>query len=96
MTSRTVRPQARYHTVESNVTTPWSNESSSARYGRKTIFYICAVLQLILGVAVAFVPEFYSLLVVRFFYGVFGSAGAYITGFVLSECTWEANSVWLC
>lgn len=59
--------------------------SPFARYGRKTIFYICAVLQLILGVAVAFVPEFYSLLVVRFFYGVFGSAGAYITGFVLSK-----------
>ncbi|XP_034253284.1 organic cation transporter protein [Thrips palmi] len=58
--------------------------SLADKYGRKTIFYLCAVLQLILGVAVAFVPEFYSLLVVRFFYGVFGSAGAYITGFVLS------------
>lgn len=63
-----------------------NSPSLFARYGRKTIFYLCAVLQLILGVAVAFVPEFYSLLVVRFFYGVFGSAGAYITGFVLSKC----------
>ncbi|XP_026294275.1 organic cation transporter protein [Frankliniella occidentalis] len=58
--------------------------SLADKYGRKTIFYICAVLQLILGVAVAFVPEFWTLLVVRFFYGVFGSAGAYITGFVLT------------
>lgn len=43
-----------------------------------------AVMQLILGVGVAFVPEYYSFLVVRFLYGIFGSAGSYITGFVLT------------
>lgn len=37
-----------------------------------------------MGVAVAFVPEYFSFLVVRFLYGIFGSAGAYITGFVLT------------
>nr|CAD7204845.1 unnamed protein product [Timema douglasi] len=55
------------------------------KYGRKTIFCISAVLQVILGVGVAFVSEYYSFLVTRFFYGMFGSAGSYITGFVLSE-----------
>jgi MFS family permease len=56
-----------------------------ARYGRKIILYISAVLQLFLGVGVAFVPEYYSFLVIRFLYGIFGSAGAYITAFVLCK-----------
>jgi len=47
--------------------------------------YISAVLQLILGVGVAFISEYYSFLVIRFLYGIFGSAGAYITGFVLCK-----------
>jgi len=55
------------------------------RYGRKIILYISAVLQLIFGVGVAFVPEYYSFLLIRFLYGIFGSAGAYITGFVLCK-----------
>ncbi|XP_043289827.1 organic cation transporter protein [Venturia canescens] len=54
------------------------------KYGRKIIFCLSGTAQLVLGVLVAFVPEYYSFLVVRFFYGVFGSAGAYITGFVLT------------
>ncbi|KAK6640919.1 hypothetical protein RUM44_012617 [Polyplax serrata] len=54
------------------------------RIGRKKVFYACSVLQLILGVAVAFVPEFYTFLIVRYLYGIVGSAGAYITGFVLA------------
>ncbi|XP_059474106.1 organic cation transporter protein [Neocloeon triangulifer] len=58
--------------------------SLADKYGRKTIFCISAVLQLIFGVGVAFCPDFYSFLVVRFIYGIFGSAGAYITGFVLT------------
>lgn len=58
--------------------------SAADKYGRKTIFCWSATLQLILGVVVAFVPEFYSFLVVRFLYGIFGSAGSYITGFVLT------------
>lgn len=58
--------------------------SMADRYGRKIIFYISAVAQLVLGVSVAFIPEFYTLVLVRFVYGIFGSAGAYITGFVLT------------
>uniref|UniRef100_A0A1B0C9K9 Major facilitator superfamily (MFS) profile domain-containing protein n=1 Tax=Lutzomyia longipalpis TaxID=7200 RepID=A0A1B0C9K9_LUTLO len=54
------------------------------KVGRKAIFCWSATLQLILGVGVAFIPEYYSFLVVRFFYGIFGSAGSYITGFVLT------------
>lgn len=54
------------------------------KYGRKTIFCWSAVLQLIFGVLVAFIPEYWSFLVVRFIYGVFGSAGSFITGFVLT------------
>lgn len=54
------------------------------KYGRKTIFVISAFLQLIFGVAVAFIPEYYTLLIFTFFYGIFGSAGCYITGFVLT------------
>ncbi|KAI4492882.1 PREDICTED: organic cation transporter protein [Polistes canadensis] len=58
--------------------------SLADKYGRKIIFYISAVLQLMLGTIVAFVNEYYTFLAVRFFYGVFGSAGSYITGFVLT------------
>ncbi|CAG5027950.1 unnamed protein product [Parnassius apollo] len=54
------------------------------RYGRKTIFCWSGVLQLILGVVVAFIPEYWTFLVIRFLYAIFGSAGAYITGFVLT------------
>ncbi|XP_077287514.1 organic cation transporter protein isoform X2 [Arctopsyche grandis] len=54
------------------------------KVGRKKIFCISAVAQLILGVVVAFIPEFWSFLFVRFLYGIFGSAGSYITGFVLT------------
>lgn len=53
-------------------------------YGRKIVFYVSAVAQLVLGVSVALVTEYYLFLAVRFLYGVFGSAGAYITGFVLT------------
>lgn len=54
------------------------------KYGRKAIFCWSGVLQLIFGVMVAFIPEYWSFLVVRFLYGIFGSAGSYITGFVLT------------
>ncbi|GLV31837.1 uncharacterized protein CBL_07597 [Carabus blaptoides fortunei] len=54
------------------------------KVGRKPIYCWSALLQLIIGVGVAFVPEYYSFLVVRFVYGIFGSAGSYITGFVLT------------
>lgn len=58
--------------------------SMADKHGRKIIFYVSSVAQLILGVLVAFVPEYYTFLIVRFLYGIFGSAGAYITGFVLT------------
>lgn len=54
------------------------------KVGRKAIFCWSALFQLILGVGVAFIPEYYSFLVVRYLYGIFGSAGSYITGFVLT------------
>lgn len=54
------------------------------KVGRKTVFCWSALLQLLLGVGVAFTPNFISFLVVRYLYGIFGSAGSYITGFVLT------------
>lgn len=54
------------------------------KYGRKTIFCWSGVLQLLFGVLVAFIPEYWSFLVIQFLYGIFGSAGSYITGFVLT------------
>ncbi|CAH2047294.1 unnamed protein product, partial [Iphiclides podalirius] len=54
------------------------------KYGRKTIFCWSGVLQLIFGVVVAFIPEYWSFLVIRYLYAIFGSAGSYITGFVLT------------
>lgn len=50
------------------------------KVGRKTIFCWSAVLQLILGVGVAFIPTYIPFLIVRYLYGIFGSAGSYITG----------------
>lgn len=54
------------------------------KYGRKKIFYISAILQLILGVGIAFIPWYIPFLIVQFLYGIFGSAGSYIPGFVLT------------
>lgn len=50
------------------------------KIGRKKVFYASAVMQLILGVGVAFIPTYIPFLVVRFLYGIFGSAGSYIPG----------------
>ena len=58
--------------------------SMADKYGRKIIFYVSAVAQLVLGVSVALVDRYFIFLVLRFLYGIFGSAGAYITGFVLT------------
>ncbi|XP_043263415.1 organic cation transporter protein [Colletes gigas] len=58
--------------------------SLADKYGRKIIFYVSSVAQLFLGVSVALVNEYYTFLFLRFLYGIFGSAGAYITGFVLT------------
>ncbi|XP_003484654.1 organic cation transporter protein [Bombus impatiens] len=58
--------------------------SLADKYGRKIIFYVSAVAQLVFGVSVALVNKYYLFLILRFLYGIFGSAGAYITGFVLT------------
>ena len=55
------------------------------RYGRKVIFYTSGILQLIAGLACAFVGNIYAYAAALFFYGMFGSGGSYIAGFVLSE-----------
>lgn len=54
------------------------------KYGRKAIFCWSALMQTVLGVGVAFIPTYIPFLVVRYVYGIFGSAGSYITGFVLT------------
>ncbi|CAH1373473.1 hypothetical protein MTP99_014862 [Tenebrio molitor] len=54
------------------------------RFGRKPVFCWSALLQLVIGVAVAFTPDYYSFLALRYLYGIFGSAGSYIPGFVLT------------
>ncbi|XP_018799068.1 PREDICTED: organic cation transporter protein [Bactrocera latifrons] len=54
------------------------------KVGRKTVFCWSALLQLVIGVAVAFIPEYFSFMAARFFLGLFGSAGSYICGFVLT------------
>lgn len=55
------------------------------KVGRKAIFCWSAVMQLVLGVGVAFIPYYIPFLVVRYLYGIFGSAGSYITGNILIE-----------
>lgn len=55
------------------------------KVGRKAIFCWSALLQLILGVGVAFIPGYIPFLIVRYLYGIFGSAGSYITGTFLSS-----------
>lgn len=54
------------------------------KYGRKAIFCWSALLQTIFGVGVAFISSYIPFLIVRYVYGIFGSAGSYITGFVLT------------
>ncbi|XP_068617280.1 organic cation transporter protein isoform X2 [Battus philenor] len=54
------------------------------KFGRKIIFCWSGVLQLIFGVIAAFISEFWMFLLVQYFYALFGSAGSFITGFVLT------------
>lgn len=53
------------------------------KLGRKTVFVWSGILQLIFGASVGFVTEYYTFIVIRFIYGIFGS-GSYIAGFVLT------------
>lgn len=55
----------------------------SDKFGRKTAFLWSGLLQLILGSSVAFATDYYTFVVIRFLYGIFGS-GSYIAGFVLT------------
>lgn len=66
------------------------------KVGRKTVFCWSALLQLLLGVGVAFTPNYISFLVLRYLYGIFGSAGSYITGFVLTMELVGANYRTIC
>lgn len=58
--------------------------TAADKYGRKKIFDYSAILQVITGISVAFVPDYYSFLAITFLYGIFGTAGCYLTGFVLT------------
>ncbi|GBP42317.1 Organic cation transporter protein [Eumeta japonica] len=53
------------------------------KFGRKTVFLWDGILQLFFGIVVAFTTEYYTFVVFRFLYGIFGS-GSYIAGFVLT------------
>lgn len=50
------------------------------KIGRKPVFCWSALLQLVLGIGVAFTPDYISFVIVRYLYGIFGSAGSYIPG----------------
>lgn len=54
-------------------------------FGRKPILYISGVFQLCFGLISAFMTNYYAYAVMLFFYGAFGSGGAYVTGFVLCK-----------
>lgn len=53
------------------------------KLGRKTVFVWSGALQLVFGAASAFMINYYTFVLIRFIYGIFGS-GAYIAGFVLT------------
>ncbi|XP_059057511.1 organic cation transporter protein isoform X3 [Achroia grisella] len=55
----------------------------SDKFGRKSAYVWSGILQLIFGISVAFTTEYYTFIVIRFLYGIFGS-GSYIAGFVLT------------
>lgn len=59
------------------------------RFGRKRIFCISAVAQLILSVGVAFINNYWFFIITTYVYGIFGSSGSYISGFVLSMCFYK-------
>ncbi|XP_035450168.1 organic cation transporter protein isoform X2 [Spodoptera frugiperda] len=55
----------------------------SDKFGRKKAFLWSGILQLLLGTSVAFASDYYTFVIIRFLYGIFGS-GSYIAGFVLT------------
>ncbi|XP_050536358.1 organic cation transporter protein [Daktulosphaira vitifoliae] len=58
--------------------------SLADKFGRKKIFCFSAVMQLIVSVGIAFVNHYWLYIFITYVYGIFGSSGAYISGFVLS------------
>ncbi|XP_066245134.1 organic cation transporter protein [Euwallacea similis] len=54
------------------------------KHGRKPVFCWSALMQLFLGIGVAFSSNYYVFILIRYLYGIFGSAGSYIPGFVLT------------
>ncbi|VVC37302.1 Major facilitator superfamily domain,Major facilitator, sugar transporter-like [Cinara cedri] len=58
--------------------------SLADKFGRKKIFCISAVAQLILSVGVAFLNNYWVFIATTYVYGIFGSSGSYISGFVLT------------
>lgn len=50
------------------------------KIGRKPVYCWSATITLVLGVGVAFTTDFYVFLAVRFVFGIFASAGAYLAG----------------
>lgn len=58
--------------------------SLADKFGRKKIFCFSAVAQLILSIGVAFLNNYWLFIATTYMYGIFGSSGSYISGFVLS------------
>lgn len=54
------------------------------KYGRKTVFCWSALFQLFISTGIALVSNYNLFLCILFFYGIAGSAGAFVTGFVLT------------
>ncbi|XP_065575614.1 organic cation transporter protein-like [Artemia franciscana] len=58
--------------------------SMADKYGRKRVLCITATIQLFLGVAVSFCNSYNLYVSARFFLGLLGASGTYLTGFVLT------------
>ncbi|XP_060881015.1 organic cation transporter protein [Metopolophium dirhodum] len=58
--------------------------SLADKFGRKKIFCVSAVAQLFLSVGVAFLNNYWIFIATTYVYGIFGSSGSYISGFVLT------------
>ncbi|KAK2715486.1 organic cation transporter protein-like isoform X3 [Artemia franciscana] len=54
------------------------------KYGRLKILYFSCVMQAIFGVLAAFCHHYIPFFIIKWVLGVFGGAGAYMTGFVLT------------
>lgn len=55
------------------------------RFGRKMVFCWSALFQLLISTGIVFINYYPLFLVGLYFYGIVGSAGAFVTGFVLGK-----------